>query len=295
MFMRYLFLALALTLGSGDFDEAVERGEYKAAIKGYEGLLDQAARSDRSELFLKLAIAHLRDQEQERAFRAFLQALSDASPLAPSTPTAAEQAIYQEALDIYLKNTGRAAQKAAATLAQTYGAVIEAHPDYHLLAYLVALSLANTGCYEPFFKLFYSSCRHYPDHFLAFKTRALLHHKLMEYARDPVVVEKEKAQIWSNAQAAFAQNPRDISLHQMTISFAPADQKRNALLTSLNNIILNNMIVPRSDLLFFVKESGAVGEWTRAEQFLEKARSWYPESQILDSAVIYVQTRGKEG
>lgn len=233
---------------------------------------------------LAQAIDYLEEQEQEQAFRAFLAAL-DGAALVPTSPSSSEeQALYAEVLAIYLTHTGKAAPKAAAKILETYAKRMAAHPDYLQLGYLIAMAHANLKQYEPFFREFYRSYQAYPNHFLAYKTKALLHLKLMECARDPESRLRERTEVYRFAKEALARDGRDVSLYQMNLSFA-SDADRPALVrTFLNNMIRDNIIVPRGDLLFFVQVAMDTGERTAAERFVTKAREWYPNSQALDTA-----------
>lgn len=245
---------------------------------------------------LARAIEYVHDQELEKAIRAFLTLL-EAKPTPQSSVqmSPAEAQHYEVALQLYLNNTGRLAQRAAAEIRATYGPVLASHPDYHQLGYLLALSYANDCQYEAFFSRFYLSYLAYPDHYLAYKTRALLYLKLKERARDPLQMAEETRQMQFFAQEALQRNPRDISLMQMSIQFAPPEKKAERVATYLNNIVRDNIIVPRGDLLFFVKEAIDSGQRELAERFLVTARGWYASSRSIAAAEEYMRLQEELG
>lgn len=294
-----LFLCLGLGLAISIWanclaEETLITGDCKAAIQTLQEQIQKSDPASRSALQLKLAIAYLHDQEQERAFRAFLGALEVSIDFSYQM-TADEEQLYAEALELYLSHTGRLAQKGSTQILQRYGDVVGQHVEYHQLGYLVALSLANSGQYEDFFRRFYASYQAMPNHYLAYKARALLSLKLRERARSPEQGRAEERDVFRYAAEALKRNPRDVSLYQMTIQFAPPEEKKLLVSSYLNNMIRDNMIVPRGDLLFFVKEATDLGEADLAARFLRQAQSWYPESRTLDAAMDYVQAQSREG
>ena len=335
-------LGLATTAwAAGASEQMLISGDCKTAIQMYQEQIKKSDPALRSVLQLKLAIAYLHDQEQERAFRAFLDALEVVTDSIPKQPekwafgqressrdslgiwtqlrqsnpgalaqpkcplfrlfgyryqmTANEEQLYSEALKLYLSHTGRLAQKGSAQILQKYRDVVRQHAEYHQLGYLVALSLANSGQYEEFFRLFFASYQAMPDHYLAYKTRALLSLKLRERARSPEQGMAEERDIFRYAAEALKRNPRDVSLYQMSLQFAPPQEKKLLVSSYLNNMIHDNIIVPRGDLLFFVKEATDLGESDLAARFVRQAQIWYPESRIVDAAMEYVQAQSREG
>lgn len=201
--------------------------------------------------------------------------------------SAEESSFYSQALQLYLEHTGKLAQEGSRKLQEKYADIVNRHPEYHQLGFLLALADANSGHYEPFFQRFYLSYKAVPDHFLAFKTKALLHLKLKERAREPATVALESRQVYFYAREAAARNFRDVSLMQMTLEFAPTEEKSRLIKTYIDAILRENIVIARGDLLFFVKEAIDAGQCDSAERFLAHARSWYPTSRYLDAAQEY--------
>lgn len=292
--MFLLFLCVSLNLSARTADEAMESGDYKDAIGQYQRDLEKAAPAKCAEIQLKLAMAHWRDQEQERAFKAFLLALELTPKQVLDSISPDEEILYREALEIYLTHSGREASAGAQQLSECYAKTLCEHPDYHHLGYLVALADANLGQFEAFFPRFYKGYCADPDHFLAYKTRALLHHRLMERARDPTQREEQREQALRNVQQALARFPNDVTLYQMSMSLALPHEKASLVQSALGKMTRGSLVVPRCDVLFFVKEAAAAEEWALAEQFLAQARQWYPSSRQVDTAAEYLQKRRTE-
>ena len=200
-------------------------GYCKEIIAEYQRAVDQASLTKRSEILLKLTNAYWQDQDQESAFRSFLSALDSAVCNKCSPMTSDEEAIYSKVLIIYLAHPGREAKETALQIRDQYTKILVDHPTYHHLAFLVALAEANSGAFPNFFARFYSSYCADPNHFLVYKTRALLHHRLMERARDPAQRDCERKQVFNNVRKAIERFSKDISLYQMLINFGDANEK----------------------------------------------------------------------
>lgn len=272
-------------------EEAMRGGNYQEAIIQYRQAMEQATPGARSDLQLKIAIAHWRDQEQDLSFNAFLSALDGVPQTAPTPLSKEEEALYREALEFYLMHPGREAATAAEQLRQRYTKILDEHPEYTHLGYLVALAFANNGQFDAFFTRFYPCYRADPDHFLAYKTRALLHLRLMARARDPEQRERERHLAQMHVQKALERFSDDVSLYQMNITLARPSEKTSLVQSALGKMTRNPSMVPRSELLFFVKEAATVGEWNLAEQFLAKANLCYPSSRLVSTAEEYLQQR----
>ena len=54
------------------------------------------------------------------------------------------------------------------------------------------------------------------------------------------------------------------------------------------------VVIPRSEVLFFVKEAAAVGEWDLAEKLLSQCLERYPSSRVVKTAQDYLQERRTE-
>lgn len=233
-----------------------------------------------SQVYLKLARSYLRDQEQEKAFKTFLKALEgvDEKPVPMSEE---EKLIYNEALKSYLNHRPEETDKVSYQILQKYGPILEKHPEYKRLGYIVASAYANMKLYEPFFVIFYNSYGTDPDHFLASKAIACLHIKLLERAKTEGERESERVKVIDWLAKAEKANPLDFSLYRIQVLFSHVKDRKERIKGILNKIVDLPMIPSRSDALFFTELAYETQETAFADKFLNKALESFPGSRVL--------------
>lgn len=264
-------------------EKAITEGDYKKAIFLYQNLLKEQAISATSDpLELSLTLAYLKDQNQEMAFKTFLSLLEKNS-LPEAIVLNLEEASYQKALKIYLDKSSNPQEIAKKIL-------VDFPPDSQLspIGYIQASSYANLNQYDRFFSLFYRTYKNFPDHFLADKTKAVLHMKLFE--RCPLNSEREfhRRSILSHLAKAAENQPSDDSLYKFMILFAPEQEKSGMLRACLNKIIEKNIVISRSDITFYTKEAVEAKELSLAQKFVDAAREWYQFSKVVNAAQQYL-------
>lgn len=264
-------------------------GDVKADIADYERRLAVEEKNPPEDLALALTLAYWRDQNQEKAFQTFLKML-DAATLSGETSAAEEdQNNYQEALAIYLNFADQHnPQEIALKIQERYGKGRKEVTSCSPLDFIIAASSANLGRFEEFFPLFYRTYRMYPDHYLAHKTKAVLHIKLLERAVLEEERETHRENIIKYAIRASERYPQDTSLYKIMIGFAPEGQKEKIIHGSLNKIIDQSIMVPRCEIAFFVKQAMGIHDASLARRFISKAQEWYAHSQVLEAAKEYV-------
>ncbi len=162
---------------------------YKEAIANEQKLIAQSPLAERGLHKQKLAKLFYKDQETEKAFEVFLEALSEAEVLPAQKITEEEQRLYTQALQAYLERSPSTKPlEQAKSIKQKYAPIIAAQPAYHHLGYIVAAAYANLEKFSEYFDLFYQSYRSLPEHYLAYKGKAALHAQLL--ARRRTVAEK---------------------------------------------------------------------------------------------------------
>lgn len=279
------------TLGS----KKLASGHYKEAIKAFSELSEREEGLKKAESLKDLAIAYYKDQNHEMAFKTYLAALDtlDVVTKLPSElmPSPKDKSLYDQALKIYLDPRERDPNSMSLRIQDVYGGVIRLHPEYFNLAYLVALAEANLGNYPDFFELFFRSYKTLPNHFLAEKTKGILHIKLYERAKSAEDKEKERQVIFEQLQKAKELFPQDATLYRMQIAYAPNNMKVKVLEKNLKEIIEHDNVVPRSDLSFYFNQLLEYGLYPLAKEFLEKARHWYPYSRTLTAASEMIESR----
>lgn len=246
-----------------------------------------------------LALSYYKEQEHEKAFKTFINALNlentaqDDKARLNLSPSNEEKTLYEDALKIYL-NHDNSLQAIAEAIQQTYAPILLEHPDYHSLAFIVAAANANQNKFDLFFEQFYNSYRYLPDHYLAYKTKAMLHAKLFLRAKSPIERENERLEILKNLSAAIARYPQDTSLYKMSLVTATEKEKDILITEFLNNIIADNIMIPRTDIFFYVKEAVTARQINLARQFINKAKEWYQYSRSMDEAQKYLEKNTNE-
>jgi tetratricopeptide (TPR) repeat protein len=220
--------------------------------------------------------------------------LENSSPsLSEVEMTAEEKKLYDDALLLYLDPREKDKEQMSMKIRDRYAGTWRLHQDYAHLGYLVAIAYANLGDFSEFFEIFYKSYQKIPHHFLSYKTQGLLHIKLYDLARTPVEKEKERKLVFQSFKKAKSLYPNDSTLYKMEIAFSK--DKEEALEMSLKEIIDKDIVIPRADLSFYFDLLLAHGKDELAQEFLVKAKKWYPYSRTLDAASEMIKQRGEDG
>jgi tetratricopeptide (TPR) repeat protein len=229
----------------------------------------------------QLAITYYKDQEHEKAFKTFLEALDECPQEKYEGMTAEENTVYDLALKIYLQDAGLNPIETAVKIQDQFASTYKNNPHFHQLGYLLSVSNANTGDYTQFFKYFFNSYKYLPNHFLAYKSKAALHIKLFERALGDEQREKERQEIQNNVQKAIELEPHDTSLYRMALGFAPENLKPGMLSNLLKKIIDKNIVIQRIDIPYYVEMAIAFEKYDEAQSFINKAKEWYSYSRVI--------------
>lgn len=281
---RFLFFSIV-------FAECVSASfvDTKQAIKRQQEIVDLACQEQKGEVSVELARLYLKDQDQEKAFKVFLDALNFAKRKTPPEQSSSEE--YDKAFSLYVDQPFDAPQETAAQLIEMLLPVLHVKPDEYLLDYFMAIAFANLGKYEEFFRHFYKAFQFYPDHYLAYKTKAILHIKLLERTRELDDREFQRAEIGKNLQLALEREPCDTTIFKLLISFSPKEKKREQVRLCLKKIIDGNIMVPRTEVMFYVLEAVDVEEIDWCQRFISRSKEWYPQSRLVASAQEYLKKR----
>ncbi|TXI42323.1 MAG: hypothetical protein E6Q59_00950 [Nitrosomonas sp.] len=271
--------------------QLVVKGDTKGAIALGQRELPNLSGSEKAALQVDLAVAYARDQELESAFAIYLDAIEGAPKLQLPQVSTEEQRLFDDALALYLDQQGPSAHHAAKDIERDYIPYADENPSYYLLGFVAALAEANLGHFEQFFPRFYASYQRYPDHYLAYKTKAILNLKLWQRGRLPGEREQLRGEISSNLSEAMARYPRDASLYKMSITFANEKEKQQVVEACLKNIVRENIMVPREDVLFFVQAGIDTGHDDLAQAFVDSARSWYKRSRAVERAQQLIHSK----
>jgi hypothetical protein len=80
---------------------------------------------------------------------------------------------------------------------------------------------------------------------------------------------------------ACKEMPEDISLYKMLICTASAEEKKETVVFAIKTIIDSNVVIPRGDIPFYINEALLTDNVDLAEKLLERAKSWYQYSRII--------------
>lgn len=244
-------------------------GDYKAAIEEIKALI---AKKPTAEFYLNLAVLQLQDQQEEEAFKTYLLCLENTAAK-QNTMSSAEKAKFDELLALYFANSEELQSKVAATL--------KSNPNYLQCQFFLASQAANERRYEPFFYLFYQSYCQYPDCHMAHKTKGVIASLILQRARS-----LEEKDLWRNRALTSlnrAMNicPEDIGLHRMYM-FTASDKERKEAVQKVFALVLDkNIQIPRTEIPLYIQYALAVDELNRAELLLDKAKTWYEYSRII--------------
>lgn len=255
--------------------EAQDKGEYKVAISELQALITQ---KPTPELYLTLAVCYLRDQQEEEAFKTYIKCLekikdSSNKTINIKTMSTREKTAYDELLALYVANSPELESKLTATLSS--------HPDYHQVQFFLASSSANARRYEPFFYLFYQSYCSYPDSHMSHKTQGVIASLILQRAKSPEEKEVWRRQALTSLGHALEICPQDTGLHKMLVYTASEKEKAQVVQLVFRKIIEGNTRLERSEIPFYISHAISVKEFELAQQLLDKAKTWYEYSRII--------------
>jgi tetratricopeptide (TPR) repeat protein len=284
-------LVLLLTLSAwGGYGEV----ELKQAIQIQQDALQNSQNEqDKGRFYYELARLYAQDQEIERAFSCFLEALKRVSQKPPLPMSQEERAIYEPALQDYLAHVSLDPTRAGRELLERYGQVASKQPSYLHLNFLIATAYANVGEYDQFFDRFYRSYPYLRESFLAYKTQGILYLRLAQ--RNTVKEERlaYQKEAFQYLRKALEQNTQEASLYKILIMLAK-DKKDEAQVSGyLHQIVDCNVPIPRGDIYLYVKEAVDLEAFEIAQIVIDQGRTRYDYSKAIEAAQEYLNQRLK--
>jgi hypothetical protein len=278
-----LYSVMSLSLLSGEAGVAC-----KTTIDHFHKEIEIVPQERKGEVSFQLALAYLKDQDQEKAIQEFLRTLEALTPKAAPSLTGQEKELYEKGYRIYLDRPyDNTPKDTAIKLYQEFKQTTDEHKDYYLLNLLMSTAYANLNRYEEFFNAFYQSYPYYSDHYLSYKTKAALHIRLFEKARQLNEREEERKLVFTNTMNAIEKNPFDIGLYKIAMLFA-GENHAKVVQDLLAAIIQKNIIVPRHDIVFFVHQAITSKQIDAAQKFVDKCREWYHYSRSISEAQEHI-------
>jgi tetratricopeptide (TPR) repeat protein len=276
--MKYLFLILLLPL--------YLHADLKEEIASLEKTLK--TEKDKGAVYLKLALAHFKDQEQDKAFENFLLSL-DHAPKKRVEITDEEKKLYEEALELYLDPGDP--HETATLLLNRFEKELALHPSYSHLHLLISSAYGNKGDFERFFKYFYEN--YDPSHFLAYKTKGILLLRLASHENSLELREKKKKEALQLLEKALESNSLDPSLYRLLYVSAKERDEKREMIGYLEKLAKNRVKIARGDIFFYVKECVDLEQRDLAESVLQLAKETYHYSRAISQAEDYLTNRLK--
>lgn len=268
----------------------------KTELIGLEALMAQQVldEGDSSRL-LKLAILYQRDQELEKALKTFITSLELLGNSKQSyAPSKAELESYDEALKAYLYPKNGDLFSANEHIVKCYGPLLEKNPNFFKLGYIVAAAQANLGNFLTHFELFYNSYKNLPNDYLAHKTLAILHIKLLEKMMPSENKNDRYSKIATHLNEAAKSDILDYSLYKLMILYSSEQDKHSMTAKALQAIVDKNISIPRTDLPFFIKHGFEFCSLSQLEIFIAHLQKCHKYSRILASAEEKILLKQKE-
>lgn len=245
---------------------------------------------EKSKIYKVLSLAYYEAQDLENAIKNFLNALDTAFLQSTSVNNVD---IGEEAFKIYLDKNAKSLQTTSKEMIELFSDKYLENQNDYLLGFVLALEYANLNQFEQFFEIFYKAYVLSPDHYLKYKTRAILNIKLFDRARTVAEKEKYRLEINLNLKKASDAYALDCNLYQLMILFCEKENKSFLVDTLLNKIINHNIVIPRADISFFVKQAESFDKYELALSFLEKQSLSYPVSRIIDKERVRLLEKTK--
>lgn len=276
-------------LAGSIFSASLSADEIKQRISHEIELLKKTQTSEeKSGSLYRLALAYSEDQEIERAFVSFLDALSNAPRLLCPPLCEDEKVIYEEALSDYLSQGAIDPYKTAQNLIEKYSQEASLHPEYLHLNFLLSVSYANIGHFENFLKKFFYSYPYLSDHFLAYKTQGILFIRLSQIAKTHEEKDQQLAHAFDFLHKAWEKNPTDPSLYKMLVNLSKVKKEEANILRYLQMMVTKEVAIPRSDIYGMVKEAVELEEYELGQEMIDQAKRHFTVSKAITAAQEYL-------
>lgn len=279
----FLFFSLSSCYAADSFEEIK-----KEIQRCLDKLGEKTTAQEKSQIYYQLAMAYAYDQEVNKAFHAFLDALECQSPSEAAVLCEEEASHYGEALDYYLSGCGVDPVRTAKELIQRYGNLGKLHKEYYHLNFLLATAYANLGMYDLFFERFYPLYPQMQDSFLASKTQGILYFRLSQNESDTQLRRKNLAKAVNHLHLALEKNPQDGSLYKTLIFLAKEEESDALVLSYLQKLVDHRPKVARGDIYLYVREAVALEEYELAQEIINSARTLYEYSRAITEAQDYL-------
>ena len=268
---------------------ALEPDALKEALRmQQQALVGTRSEEEKSQIFYELALLYYEDQEVDKAFAHFLEALKYLKKDVPAVMSDAESSLYLQAFDKYVNGSVSDPIQRSKELLKSCGEIADQNPDYLHLNFLIATAHANLGQYNLFFHKFYRGYPSLRESFLAYKTQGILYLRLSQHSSSFEERYAFKEEAFRHLTLALERNPCESGLYKILIFLAKDEKNDELVLAYLQRMVEYNTPISRSDIYLYVREAVILGEFELGQRMVDQARSLYGYSRALVDAEEYL-------
>lgn len=271
------------------FSSFIIFADVKEEIIKEEAFLQKVlTQEEKQKAYFHLACAYYKDQELDKAFFNFLLALRNSPHRQECQMSSEEEKIYSEAFKYYLSQGSIDPFKTSQELLERYENILEKHPEYKHLNFLLSAAYGNLGDYLLFFEHFYLAFPFMWDTYLSYKTQGILYLRLSQRSKtkeERLTLQKEATRFLN---LALQKEHNDAGLYKILISLAKEDKSHPLVLTYLQKMVQAEAVIPRGDIFLYVKEAVALEEYELGQKMIDQAKRTYEFSRALSAAQNYL-------
>lgn len=226
-----------------------------------------------------------REQHQDKAMESFLQWIDEQAQTENTEPTEEEKKLFEE-LRAYSTNPphGMSEEEVARELLTRCSSLLETHPNYTLINYLLATAYFVLGDGQHFYPTFAASYKDLPDHYYAHKLQGMLCQRLMQASIPGPTRDRWARQALRLFQATLERYPEDTQLYTQVLLLSPQEDAQGVAQWCLKQLMTHDYPVPRRYLEFWVNTALTHDSPQVARAFINHAKKWYSFSRQLEAA-----------
>lgn len=251
-------------------------------------------RIEQSEKKLIAACRFEREQDHHQAIKKIIEAIDQCPTQDEIFPTDAEEKKQaEEGILLYLKNIDVNPSLVITEFRNRYEDLAEKHPDWNYIQFFLAIADANDFEFVSFYRHFYSAYQHYPNSFLALRTRGVLHLKLYEQLLGEEREEERKQAMYYLKKAADL-DFRETGLIRLILFTSSRAERKTLLQAMIPKLIKEKIRLPRKDITLYVRWLLQENLIELAQDFVSNAQTWYQYSRSIKLAENLLQQVKKQ-
>jgi hypothetical protein len=225
-----------------------------------------------------------REQDHHQALKKFIEAIDQCPTqdrIFPTDPDEKKQ--VEEGISLYLESIDQNPSHVIKEFRNRYEELAEKHPDWDYLQFFLAIADANDFKFAGFYRRFYQAYQHYPNSFLALRTRGVLHLKLYEQLLGEEREKERKLAIFYLKKAADL-DFREAGLIRLILFTSSRAERKTLLQTMIPKLMKEQIRLPRKDITLYVRWLLQENLIDLAQDFILNAQTWYEYSRSIKLA-----------